>query len=133
MKDLLIPEKISLESEIITGIRRKDVKKLVALAVPGAAIGIAVWLLNSNPMVQFISMIVTFGYLFLCYVVVARVEGTPSVLNYLELLIRFHREQQHFYYKQRKETLYYVSDVQSASEPPEADYPGLSECGSHRE
>lgn len=125
MKDLLIPEKISLENEIFAGIRKKDVKKLIALALPGAVIGITVWLSTGDPLVQFIAMIITMGYLFLCYVVVARVEGTPSILNYLELLIRFQREQQRFYYKQGKEKLYYVAEPQSASGSPEADSAGI--------
>ena len=125
MKELTIPEKISLEKEVFTGIRRKDVKKLIALTLPGAVIGITVWLSTGDPLVQFIAMIITMGYLFLCYVVVARVEGTPSILNYLELLLRFHREQQHFYYKQGKEKLYHVSDLQSATRSPEADRSGI--------
>lgn len=110
MKDLMIPEKITMEKEIFN-IRQRDIKKLIALAAPGAVIGITVWLTAEKPLVQFIALILTMGYLFLCYVVTARVEGNPSILNYIELLIRFRREQQSFYYKQGKENLYYVSDT----------------------
>ena len=121
MKDLTIPEKISLEKEIIANVRKKDAKKLIALAVPGAVIGITVWLSTGDqPLVQFITMLATMGYLLLCYVLVARVEGTPSILSFLELLILFQREQQRFYYKQGKEKLYHVAD-NSANGSPEAD------------
>ena len=95
MKELSIPEKITLEKDVF-GIPKKDVKKFIALALPGAVIGVTVWLAFSDPLIQFIAMILTIGYLFLCYVVTARVEGNPSILNYLELLIRFRREQQRF-------------------------------------
>lgn len=125
MKDLSIPEKISLEKDIIKGIQKKDVKKLIALALPGTVIGITVWLSTGDPVVQFFAMIATMGYLFLCYVVTARVEGNPSILNYIELLILFHREQQHFYYKQGKEKLYYVAEPQSAVGSAEADSTGI--------
>lgn len=108
MKDLTIPEKISLEKEIFN-IRKKDVKKFIALVLPGAAIGVTVWLTTGAPVVQFFAMLATMGYLFLCYVVTARVEGNPSILNYLESLIRFRREQQRFYYKQGKEKLFHVT------------------------
>ena len=120
MKDLSIPEKISLEKDIIKGIPKKDVKKLIALALPGVVIGITVWLTASEPVVQFFSMLATMGYLFLCYVITARIEGTPSILNYIELLIRYRREQQQFYYKQGEEILYYVSD-HAADGYPAAD------------
>lgn len=124
MKDLTIPEKLSLETEVFN-IRRRDIKKLAALAVPGAAIGIAIWAGSSDrPMVQVIAMLATMGYLFLCYVLVARIEGTPSILNYIELLIRYRREQQRFYYKQGKENLYDVSDT-PADGYPDADSPDL--------
>lgn len=123
MKELSIPEKITMEKEIFN-IRQKDIKKLIALALPGAVIGITVWLTTDKPLVQFIAMILTMGYLFLCYVVTARVEGNPSILNYIELLIRFQREQQCFYYKQGKENLYYVSDT-AADGYPDADGAGI--------
>lgn len=123
MKDLTIPEKISLEKEIFN-IRKKDIKKFVALALPGSAIGVTVWLTTGAPVVQFFAMLATMGYLFLCYVVTARVEGNPSILNYIELLIRFRREQQRFNYKQGKENLYYVED-QSANGSPDADGTGV--------
>lgn len=123
MKDLTIPEKISLEKEIFN-IRKKDIKKFITLALPGAAIGVTVWLTTGAPVVQFFAMLATMGYLFLCYVVTARVEGNPSILNYLELLIRFRREQQRFYYKQGKENLFYVSDT-SADGYPDADGSGI--------
>lgn len=123
MKDLTIPERISMEKEVFN-IRQRDIKKLIALALPGAAIGITVWLTTGDPMVQFFAMLATMGYLFLCYVVTARVEGNPSILNYLESLIRFHREQQRFYYKQGKENLYYVSDT-SADGFSDTDGPGV--------
>lgn len=123
MKELSIPEKITLEKDVF-GIPKKDVKKFIALALPGAVIGVTVWLAFSDPLIQFIAMILTMGYLFLCYVVTARVEGNPSILNYLELLIRFRREQQRFKYKQGKENLYYVED-QSANGFPDADGTGV--------
>ena len=124
MKDLTIPEKISLEKSI-GSIRYKDIKKLIAMAVPGTVIGIAVWASTGDkPLVQFITMLSIMGYLFLCYVIVARIEGTPSILNFFELLIRFQREQQRFYYKQGKEKLYDVSD-QTANGSPEADGTGI--------
>lgn len=123
MKDLLIPEKITMEKEIFN-VRQKDIKKLIALALPGAVIGITVWLTTDKPLVQFIALILTMGYLFLCYVVTARVEGNPSILNYIELLIRFQREQQSFYYKQGKENLYYVSDT-AADGYPDTDGAGI--------
>lgn len=123
MKELTIPEKISLEKESFN-IRHRDIKKLIALALPGTAIGITVWLTTDDPVVQFIAMLATMGYLFLCYVVTARVEGNPSILNYLESLIRFRREQQRFYYKQGKEALYYVADPASDGYP-DTDGPGI--------
>lgn len=123
MKDLLIPEKITMEKEIFN-VRQRDIKKLIALALPGAIIGITVWLTAEKPMVQFIALILTMGYLFLCYAVTARVEGNPSILHYIELLIRFQREQQCFYYKQGKENLYYVSDT-AADGYPDADGAGI--------
>lgn len=124
MKDLMIPENLSLEKEVVSGIQQRDIKKLIAIAVPGSTIGIIVWLSASDPMVQFIAMLATLGYLALCYAVVARIEGTPSILNYIELLIRFQREQQRFYYKQGKEKLYHVA-AQSANGYPEADGTGI--------
>lgn len=124
MKDLTIPEKISLERSI-GSIRYKDIKKLIALAAPGAVIGIAVWASTGDkPLAQFITMLAIMGYLFLCYVIVARIEGTPSILNFIELHIRFQREQQRFYYKQGKEKLYHVTD-NSADGSPDADGTGI--------
>lgn len=107
---LIIPEKISLEKESAPGIRRKDLKKLIAIAAPGTAIGIIMWTaFTERPLVQLVSMISIIIYLFLCYVIVARIDGSLSILDYLGLLIRFRREQQRFYYKQGKEKLFHVT------------------------
>lgn len=114
MKELSFPENITLEKEIAPGLLRKDLKKLFALAVPGTVIGVAVWTIcKGQPLIQLVAMVATLLYLFLCYAIVVRVDGAMSIYNYLALLVRFHREQQRFYYKQPKEVLYRVESAGS--------------------
>lgn len=107
MKELTIPENISLEKELITGIRKQDVPKLLLLAAPGVIIGITVWICNQErPMTQLIAMLAAIGWLALSYAITARVEGSPSILSFIELLIRYHRQQQRYLYKQGEENIY---------------------------
>lgn len=125
MKELSFPENITLEKEIAPGLLRKDLKKLLALAVPGAVIGIAIWALSGHrPLTQLVAMVSTLLYLFLCYAIVVRVDGTTSIYSYLALLVRFYREQQSFSYKQPKEVLYRVESTGSE----EADRTGIYQC-----
>lgn len=113
MKDLSIPEKISLEKELAPGIWRKDLPKLLTMAIPGLIVGIIVWALSSDyPLTQFVIGLAIIIYLSICFVLIARIDGTQSILSFLELKIRFRREQQHFYYKQGKEKLYHVYHVE---------------------
>ena len=122
MKDLTIPEKITLENEVVPNIWRRDIPKLLAIAVPGAIIGIIVWACTSQkPLIRLVSMLVTCLYLCLSYALVARIDGSRSILSHLELTIRFYREQQRFYYKQGKEQLCYVETDRSK----EADGPDI--------
>lgn len=109
MKELSIPEKISLEPEIAPGIRRRDLPALLAMALPGLVVGIGFWAAFTSPMAKLIAIAAAIGYLFLCCVFVARIEGAQSILGYLTLLTRFFREQQRFCYKEEKEEIYYVS------------------------
>lgn len=114
MDKLTIPEKISLEKEIGWGIRRKDLPKLITLALPGTIIGIAVWSACLNrPLMRLISLFLTVVYLFLSCILVARIDGNRSVLDQIQLFLRFLRGQHTFYYKKAKEDLYYVDKNRS--------------------
>lgn len=125
MKDLSFPENITLEKEIAPGILRKDLKKLIGIAIPGTVIGIIVWSFGANqPLIQLVALIAVLLNLFVCYVVMARIDGSMSIYNYLALLIRFHREQQRFYYKQPKEVLYRVGTTRSQ----ETGSAGVHQC-----
>ena len=122
MKDLSIPEKISLDKMVSKNLRQKDLPKLGMLAAPGTIIGIIVWILSTDrPLIQLIAMASIFGYLFLCYILVSRVDGSQSILDYIASLIRFQREQQCLYYKQGKEKIYHVA----ADRSEEADGTGI--------
>lgn len=122
MKELSIPEKITLEKEAAPGIRNKDIPKLAAIAIPGVVIGIIVWAASGErPLVQLVDMIAILVYLFLCYLTVARIDGSQSIWGHLALMVRFQREQQRYYYKQGKENLFYVA----ADRSPEGDSTGI--------
>lgn len=114
MNNLIIPERISLEKEAIPGVRVRDLPKLAAIAVPGVLVASIVWGISADqPLTQLITMIAIVLYLFFSYAVVARIEGSPSVLDYLGLLVRFIGEQQCFYYKHGREMLTYVAAERS--------------------
>lgn len=117
MNKLSIPEKIVLEKEVTSNLRTKDVPKLLGLIIPGILIAAVVWITAAEaPMTQLITLIIAFSYTGLCYALVARIEGALSILDYLGLMVRFYREQQIYYYKEKKEVIYRVCSEEPAED-----------------
>lgn len=111
MDKLSIPEKISLEKEVAAGLRTKDLPKLLALAVPGVAVAVVVWIFSADdPLAQLISIIAAVAWCILCGAMVVRVDGSFSMLNYIELFIRSEKEQKQYYYQHKKEAIYLVEE-----------------------
>lgn len=124
MKDLTFPENIVLEPETLPGILRKDLRKLITLALPGVAVGVCVWVAgDGSPLMQLIAMMAMLAWLFVCYVIMVRLDGSLSIYNYISLMLRFLKEQQRFKYNQPKEALY----VFAATRPEAADSAGIYE------
>lgn len=116
MEKLSIPERISLEKEVAPNLRSKDLPKLFGMVIPGIVITVIVWICASDaPLTQLIALIIGFLYMGLCYALVAKIDGSLSVIEHLGRTLRFYRNQQIYYFKHEKEVVYHVQSGQSGT------------------
>lgn len=108
MVQLPIPEDISLEHEFLPGVTKKEMRWLLAAALPGVAAAVALWVTLADPGSQLMAMAVGIFYVIGCYGFFARIDGQQSIFSFLAKLIRFQKSQQIFYYREGKEGIYYV-------------------------
>lgn len=108
MKKLSIPEQITLERVFLPGMGLRELKQWILLSLPGVIVMLVLLTVFSAPGPKLIGMICGFGWVAGCYAVTAKIEGVGSMYAYILRILRYHKTQQKFYYKQEKEVLEYV-------------------------
>lgn len=111
MKKLSIPENISLDQELIPGIGKQELPRLLIAAIPGLVCLVVIYWLVTSPGIRLLTMICGMGYLGLSYAFVARVDKNQSIYTFIARIIRFWRSQKKFYYRQKKEVIYRVEET----------------------
>jgi len=105
LKKLTIPENISLQNEILPGIKKAEGIRLLLAFTPAVVFTVIYWLCQEAPGPRLIVLIGLVIYAFVCYAVFSTPEGGQSIYSYISRWIRFLRSQQNYKYKQRQEVL----------------------------
>lgn len=108
MKKLSIPEQITLERVFLPGMGLRELKQWVLLSLPGLIIMLVLLSAFSDPGPKLLALICGFGWIGGCYAVTAKIEGGGSIYAYITRIIRYHRTQQKYYYRQEQEVLQYA-------------------------
>lgn len=110
MKKLPIPEKITLQWELVPGLGWRELRRILIWALPGLGLAIAYGSLSPSPGAVVVAVLGFFVYLAALCMLFVRMDDGPSMYDFISRRLKFSREQQAYYYKRRKERVMYCAD-----------------------
>lgn len=102
MKKLTMPEHISLRREILQGMGGKELRQFAISALPGLLLALVAWQALTKPGARLLALALGFAWAAACYAMTKRIDGDISMYAYVKRIVRFHRQQKDYYYKEYK-------------------------------
>lgn len=103
--NLIIPENIPLEWELIHGLGKREIMQCLTVLIPALVIALALLQVLTAPAAPLVLLMIYILLVFSCYLFFGKMDAYQSVYQFLHRGIQFQQEQQKFHYKRRKEIL----------------------------
>lgn len=100
MTKLSIPERITLQRELIRGMGKKEIRQFFAATFPGAILAMVLWGSQEDPGARLLTMIGCFLWIGLCYAVFVKIESGLSVYEFIKRILRFFTTQNKYFYRE---------------------------------
>lgn len=103
MRSLIIPERISMQREIVKGMGKTEMRQFAVAIVPAVFVALALWTAMDSAGGKLITLCCLFGWIGCCYAATVRIDGVTSLYGYCRRVLLFQRSQRKFYYREKEE------------------------------